>query len=57
MMGRQAQRQVSEMRRDAGDVQDARRTTHNPEVVGSNPTPATKVRGRIRMRVRPLARC
>jgi hypothetical protein len=28
---------------------------HNPEVVGSNPTPATKVRNRIRTRIRSLA--
>ncbi len=43
--GRQAHPQVSETRRDAGDVGDARRMAHNPEVAGSNPAPATKARG------------
>jgi hypothetical protein len=36
---RRAHRQVSEMRRDAGDGEDARRMAHNPEVAGSNPAP------------------
>ncbi len=31
--------------RDARDARDVRRGAHNPEVVGSNPTPATKARG------------
>ena len=43
--GRRARNQVSEMSRDAGDAQDARRMAHNPEVEGSNPSPATKARG------------
>ena len=34
-----------EIHRDAKDVEDGRRTAHNPEVAGSNPAPATKVRG------------
>jgi len=38
-------RLVSEMRQNAGDGGDARRMAHNPEVAGSNPTPATKARG------------
>jgi antitoxin YefM len=38
---------VSEMRWNAGDEGDARRTAHNPEVAGSNPAPATKARGRL----------
>jgi hypothetical protein len=38
-------RLVSETRRNAGDVGDVRRTAHNPEVEGSNPSPATKARG------------
>src|SRR5262249_48496799 len=36
---------VSETRRNAGDVGDARRMAHNPEVAGSNPAPATKFAG------------
>jgi hypothetical protein len=39
---RGVRRQVSETRRDAGETEDARRMAHNPEVVGSNPTPATR---------------
>ena len=39
--------QVSEIRRNAGDTEDARRMAHNPEVAGSNPAPATKARGRF----------
>jgi hypothetical protein len=42
-------------RRQPDTGRDARRSAHNPEVAGSNPTPATKARGRIRIRVRPLA--
>ena len=38
-------RLVSETRRDAGDGGDVRRMAHNPEVEGSNPSPATKARG------------
>ena len=38
-------RLVSETHRDTRDVGDARRMAHNPEVAGSNPAPATKVRG------------
>jgi hypothetical protein len=37
--GRRDDKQVGETRRDAGDVQDARRMAHNPEVAGSNPAP------------------
>ena len=40
---------------DAGWSSSVARWAHNPEVVGSNPTPATKARGRIRTRIRPLA--
>ena len=43
--GRRAHRQVSETRRDAGDVGDVCRMAHNPEVEGSNPSPATKAKG------------
>ena len=48
---------VSETRRDAGDGGDVRRSAHNPEVEGSNPSPATKmqVRGPFRTRMGPLA--
>ena len=35
---------VSETGRDTGDVGDVRRMAHNPEVVGSNPAPATSFR-------------
>ena len=31
----------------ARDVRDARRMAHNPEVAGSNPAPATKVKGQF----------
>jgi len=40
---------VSEMRRDVGD---ARRSARNPEVEGSNPSPATKARGPLSNRKR-----
>jgi hypothetical protein len=43
------------MRRNAIDTEDPRRMAHNPEAAGSNPAPATKARGRIRTRIRPLA--
>ncbi len=33
---------VSETGGHAGDVEDARRMSHNPEVAGSNPAPATR---------------
>jgi hypothetical protein len=36
-----ALRLVSETRRNAGDGGDVRRSAHNPEVEGSNPSPAT----------------
>jgi hypothetical protein len=36
---------VSETRRDAGDVGDARRMARTPEVAGSNLAPTTKARG------------
>jgi hypothetical protein len=36
---------VSETRHNAGDTGDMRRSAHNPEVEGSNPSPATKARG------------
>ena len=36
---------VSETGRNVGDRGDARRSAHNPEVEGSNPSPATKARG------------
>ena len=39
----------------SGTIVDGGRLTHNPEVAGSNPAPATKLRGRIRTRIRPLA--
>ena len=38
-------RLVSETRRDAGNGGDVRRSAHNPEVEGSNPSPATKFAG------------
>jgi hypothetical protein len=38
-------RLVSETRRNVGDGGDARRSAHNPEVEGSNPSPATKEAG------------
>jgi hypothetical protein len=41
----QGLRLVSETRRDAEDGGDACRSSHNPEVEGSNPSPATKARG------------
>jgi len=41
--------------RNAGDRGDVRRSAHNPEVEGSNPSPATKARGRFRTRNRPLS--
>src|SRR6266702_3355267 len=37
-----ARGQVSETYRHAGDEEDAHRMSHNPEVAGSNPAPATK---------------
>src|SRR6478752_7408477 len=40
----QGLRLVSETLRDAGDGGDVRRSAHNPEVEGSNPSPATKAR-------------
>src|SRR6266581_3030674 len=43
--GRPAAWQVIETRRDAGDKGNVRRLAHNPEVEGSNPSPATKARG------------
>jgi hypothetical protein len=48
---------VRETHADAGDGGDVRRMAHNPEVEGSNPSPATKmqVRGPIRTRMGPLA--
>jgi hypothetical protein len=46
---------ISETRRDVGDGGDARRGAHNPEVAGSNPAPATMVRGLFRSRKGPLA--
>src|ERR1700722_11874746 len=36
----------------AGWSSSVARWAHNPEVVGSNPTPATKVEARIRTRIR-----
>ena len=45
---------VSETRRNAGDVGDGRRMAHNPEVEGSNPSPATKARGPLSNRKRAL---
>jgi hypothetical protein len=36
---------VSETRRNTGDRGDVRRMAHNPEVEGSNPSPATKDAG------------
>ena len=36
---------VRETRRNVGDEGDARRMAHNPEVEGSNPSPATKSAG------------
>ena len=38
------------------DGGDGRRTAHNPEVAGSNPAPATKVRGPFRSWKGPLSR-
>ena len=38
-------RLVSETLRNTGDGGGARRSAHNPEVEGSNPSPATKARG------------
>jgi hypothetical protein len=55
--GRRARNQVSEMSRDAGDAQDARRMAHNPEVEGSNPSPATKARGSFSNRERAFCLC
>jgi len=43
---------MPETGRDTGDTC---LMPHNPEVAGSNPALATKVRGRIRIRIRPLA--
>jgi hypothetical protein len=43
---------VSETRHNAGDTGDVRRSAHNPEVEGSNPSPATKVRGPLSNRKR-----
>ena len=45
-------RLVSETRWNAGDMGDARRGAHNPEVAGSNPAPATKARGHFSNRER-----
>ena len=42
---RRGDSKVSETRRNAGDGGDGRRMAHNPEVEGSNPSPATKARG------------
>jgi hypothetical protein len=39
----------------AGWSSSVARWAHNPEVAGSNPAPATKVKGRIRIRIRPFA--
>ena len=36
---------VSETGRNVGDRGDARRSAHNPEVEGSNPSPATRQNG------------
>jgi hypothetical protein len=47
--------EVSTVPGDGRDEGDGRRVAHNPEVAGSNPAPATKVRGRFRTRNRPLA--
>jgi hypothetical protein len=49
---RPAAQQVIETRRDAGDVGDARRMAHSPEVAGSNSAPATKARGHFSNRER-----
>ena len=38
-------RLASETRRNVGDGGDVRRMAHNPEVEGSNPSPATKLAG------------
>jgi hypothetical protein len=43
--GHRAHQQVSETRRDVGDRGDVCRVAHDPEVGGSNPSPATKARG------------
>jgi hypothetical protein len=43
--GQRSDSLVSETRRDAGDRGDVRRMAHNPEVEGSNPSPATKEAG------------
>jgi hypothetical protein len=48
-------RLVSETHRNVGDRGDARRMARNPEVEGSNPSPATKVKGRSRKQDRPFA--
>ena len=48
----QGLRRVSETRRNARDREDVRRMAHNPEVEGSNPSPATKARGPLSNRKR-----
>ena len=48
-------RLVSETCRNVGDGGDARRMAHNPEVEGSNPSPATKARGPFSNRERAFA--
>jgi hypothetical protein len=50
-------RLVSETRQNVGDVEDARRSAHNPEVEGSNPSPATKARGPLSNRKRASGLC
>ena len=44
-MGSVLSAEVTEARETARDVGDAGRMAHNPEVEGSNPSPATKARG------------
>jgi len=44
--------QVTGTRRNIGDRGDVRRSAHNPEVEGSNPSPATKARGPFSKRER-----
>ena len=41
--GHRVFRLVSETRRNVGDVGDARRVAHNPEVEGFKPVPATSL--------------
>jgi hypothetical protein len=48
---------VSETRRNAGDGGDVRRMAHNPEVEGSNPSPATKFAGQRNLPIMEGAFC